>query len=123
MPSVLVVDDEDQIRLMLRDALEQAGYGVIEGRSGKEALEQYRQAPIDLVIMDILMPDKDGIEGIIELRQEFPDAKIIAITGGGTQDGTLDFLDVARMLGAERAFHKPFELKELVGAVDALLKN
>ena len=73
--------------------------------------------------MDILMPDKDGIEGIIELRQEFPDAKIIAITGGGTQDGTLDFLDVARMLGAERAFHKPFELKELVGAVDAILKN
>lgn len=123
MPSVLVVDDEDQIRLMLRAALEQAGYQVIEGRSGKEALDQYRHAPIDLVIMDILMPDKDGLESIIELRQEFPDAKIIAVTGGGAQEGSLDFLDVARMLGAKRAFHKPFELKELLEAVEAVLKH
>lgn len=123
MPSVLVVDDEDQIRLMLRTALEQAGYDVIEGRSGKEAVDQYRRAPTDLVIMDILMPDKDGLESIIELRQEFPDAKIIAVTGGGAQDGTLDFLDVARMLGATRAFHKPFELKDLLEAVDAELKT
>lgn len=123
MPSVLVVDDEDQIRLMLRTALEQAGYDVIEGRSGKEAVDQYRREPTDLVIMDILMPDKDGLESIIELRQEFPDAKIIAVTGGGAQDGTLDFLDVARMLGATRAFRKPFELKELLEAVDAELKT
>ena len=72
MPSILVVDDEDQIRQLLRETFEQAGYHVTEARDGKEALQQYRLAPADLVIMDILMPDQDGLETTATLRREFP---------------------------------------------------
>jgi len=62
MPSILVVDDDDQIRQLIRETLEQSGYHVTEARDGKEALQQYRLAPSDLVIMDTLMPDQDGLE-------------------------------------------------------------
>ena len=123
MPSILIVDDEDQIRALIRLTMEQAGYEVVEGRTGKEALELYRQSPPDLVIMDILMPNKDGLEGIMELRREFPEAKIIAITGGSAKIGTMDFLDVAKMMGARRTLHKPFQLQELVEAAEAELKT
>ena len=64
MPSILVVDDEDPVRQLICQSLEQAGYHVTEARHGKEALQQYRLAPADLVIMDILMPDQDGLETI-----------------------------------------------------------
>ncbi len=123
MASVLVVDDEDQVRGLIRATLEQAGYAVKEGRTGKEALTQYRSGPTDLVIMDILMPDKDGLESIMELRREFPDARIIAITGGSDKTGLMDFLHVAKMLGARQTLHKPFELKDLLQAAEKELKN
>lgn len=116
MPSVLIVDDEDQIRRLLRTTLEGAGYEVVEGSTGKEALQQYRTHQPNLVIMDILMPEKDGLEGILELRQEFPQAKIIAITGVNDKIGILNFLEVARMLGAKRTLQKPFDLDELLNA-------
>ncbi len=121
MPSVLVVDDEDQVRALLRTTLEKAGYQVVEGRTGKEGLERYRESPTDLVIMDILMPGKDGLESIMELRSEYPAAKIIAITGGSQNVGSMDFLDVAKMMGARRTLHKPFQLKELLEAAEAEL--
>jgi len=78
MPSILVVDDEDQIRHLIRETLEQAGYHITEACDGKEALQQYRLAPADLVIMDILMPNQDGLEATVALRREFPDVKVIA---------------------------------------------
>ena len=84
MPSVLIVDDEEAIRRLIRSTLEQAGYHVQEAADGKRGLSQYRQAPADLVIMDILMPDQDGLESILTLRREFPNAKIMAITGAAT---------------------------------------
>ncbi len=123
MSSVLIVDDEDQIRKLLRTTLERAGYEVIEGSTGKDALQQYRTHQVDLVIMDILMPDKDGLESILELRQEFPDAKVIAITGVNDKIGILNFLEVARMLGAKRTLRKPFELDELVKAVNEEIQH
>lgn len=119
MPSVLVVDDEDQIRQLIRETLEQAGYEVREARDGKDGLERYRAQPTDVVIMDILMPDQDGLESIMTLRREFPGARIIAITGGSDMIGILNFLDVAKMLGARRTLQKPFEMKTLVEAVAA----
>ena len=82
MPSVLVVDDQDQVRQLIRETLEQAGYEVEEACDGKEGLDRYRVRSTDLVIMDILMPDQDGLETIMTLRQEFPDIRIIAMTGG-----------------------------------------
>ncbi len=123
MPRVLVVDDEAQVRDLLRTTLEQAGYEVLEARTGREALQHYRDSPTDLVIMDILMPDKDGLESIMELRADYPDAKVIAITGGSTKVSTMDFLDIAKMMGAKRTLHKPFQLKELLEAVEAELKS
>ncbi|MBX3330749.1 MAG: response regulator [Nitrospira sp.] len=121
MPSVLVVDDQDQVRQLIRETLEQAGYEVEEARDGKEGLDRYRVRPTDLVIMDILMPDQDGLETIMTLRQEFPDSRIIAMTGGSDMVGIPNFLDVAKMLGARRTLQKPFELKVLLDAVAAEL--
>jgi two-component system, chemotaxis family, chemotaxis protein CheY len=121
MPSVLVVDDQDQVRQLIRETLEQAGYEVEEARDGKEGLERYRATSPDLVIMDILMPDQDGLEVIMTLRREFPDTRVIAMTGGSDAIGLLNLLDVAKMLGARRTLHKPFELKVLLDAVSAEL--
>lgn len=119
MLSVLVVDDEDQIRWVIREALEQAGYAVEEARGGKEGLERYRANPADVVLMDILMPDQDGLESIMTFRREFPASRVIAMTGGSDMIGILNFLDVAKMLGACRAIQKPFEIKTLLDAVAA----
>ena len=117
MPSVLIVDDEEAIRRLIHETLKQAGYHVHEASNGKEGLTRYRQSPTDLVIMDILMPDQDGLESILTLRQEFPEARIMAITGGSDMIGILNFLDVARMLGARRTLQKPFEMQQLLDAV------
>ena len=122
MPSVLVVDDEDQLRQLIREILEQAGYQVTEARDGKEAVIQYRLAPADVVIMDILMPEQDGLETTSTLRREFPNVKIIAITGSSEMIGILSFLDVAKMLGAHRALQKPFEMKTLLDMVQTELQ-
>ena len=117
MPSVLVIDDEDQVRQLIRETLELAGYEVEDARDGKEGLERYRAKSTDLVIMDILMPDQDGLESILALRREFPASRVIAITGGSDMIGVLNFLDVAKMLGARRTLQKPFEMKTLLDAV------
>lgn len=121
MSSVLVVDDQDEVRQLIRETLEQAGYEVEEARDGKEGLERYRARSTDLVIMDILMPEQDGLEAIMTLHREFPDTRVIAMTGGSDTIGVLNFLDVAKMFGARRTLQKPFELKVLLDAVAAEL--
>ncbi|MDH4301956.1 MAG: response regulator [Nitrospira sp.] len=123
MPLVLVVDDQDQVRHLIKETLEQAGYEVEEARDGKEGLERYRTKSVDLVIMDILMPEQDGLEGIITLRREFPDARVIAMTGGSEAIGALNVLDIATMLGATRTLQKPFDLKSLLDTVAAEVMN
>jgi two-component system chemotaxis response regulator CheY len=123
MPSVLVVDDEDQIRQLIRETLEQAGYDVQEASNGKQGLERYRTKPADLVIMDILMPDQDGLESIMTLRREFPASRVIAITAGSDMIGILNFLDVAKMLGARRTIQKPFDMQTLLDAVQSELSH
>ena len=123
MPSVLVVDDEDQIRQLIRETLEQAGYDVQEASDGKQGLERYRAKPADLVIMDILMPDQDGLESIMTLRREFPASRVIAITGGSDMIGILNFLDVAKMLGARRTLQKPFDMQTLLDAAQSELSH
>jgi CheY-like chemotaxis protein len=123
MPSILVVDDEEQIRQLIRTTFEEAGYQVVEAGNGKEALARYRRTPTDLVVTDILMPDQDGLECITTLRHESPNVKIIAITGGSDMIGVLGFLDVAKMLGAHQTLQKPFEMKTLLEAADAALQS
>jgi two-component system, chemotaxis family, chemotaxis protein CheY len=120
--SVLVVDDEDQIRELIRNTFEQSGYQVSEASTGKAALEKYRTAPTDLIIMDILMPDQDGFESISTIRHESPKVKIIAMTGSNDMIGVLDYLDVAKMLGAHYTLQKPFEMKDLLDAAQSVLE-
>jgi CheY-like chemotaxis protein len=120
MHSILVVDDDDQFRSMLRQVLGREGYEVVEARNGREGMALYRAEPTDLVISDILMPEREGLQTIRELRREFPEAKIIAVSGGGP-GGTMNFLKAAKLLGAERTLWKPFELDELRQVVREVL--
>ncbi len=117
MKSILVVDDHEPIRRLIRQVLEQIGYQVREGCSGKEGVDLYRSAPTDLVIMDILMPEQNGFESIQILRGEFPTVKIIAMTGGCEDMGAMSILELARMLGARRTLSKPLDLTALLDAV------
>jgi CheY-like chemotaxis protein len=120
MSRVLVIDDDVPTRRMLRQALERAGYEVIEAHEGLEGVRHCQEAHVDVVITDILMPDKEGLETIRELRQNFPALKIIAISGGGHQ-GTLNFLEVATRFGAQSTLQKPFSLRQILETIQALL--
>jgi len=121
MPNILIIDDDNQFRTMLRKMVERNGYEVIEASDGKEGIKLYRKNPTDLIITDLIMPEKDGIETIQELRKDFTDVKIIAISGGGRL-GPHDYLHLAKMLGAQRTLTKPIELDELLKAIEELLK-
>jgi DNA-binding NtrC family response regulator len=120
MATILVIDDDYQMRAMLQQMLMRAGHRVIEAANGREGLNLYRTEPTDLIITDLIMPEKEGIETIIELRKEFPSARIIAISGGG-KTGILDFLPLAKKLGAVRTLSKPFERQAMVEAVQEVL--
>lgn len=119
MASVLIVDDQDMVRRTLRVALESEGLDVREAGDGDEALRLYRKTPADVVITDIVMPNKEGIETIFELRRSSPKVKIIAMSGRDT----VDFLDMARKLGADHALRKPFEMRLLVTLVRSCLEG
>jgi PAS domain S-box-containing protein len=120
MKKILVIDDEPQIRKMFRQILSEKGYTIIEACDGNEGIKQYRENQPDLVITDLVMPEKEGIETIIALRKEFPEAKIIAISGGGRNHPDA-YLHFAKTLGAERTFSKPLDWPELTEAVRELL--
>ncbi len=117
---ILVIDDDDRIRIMLRQMLEAVGYEVVNASNGKEGIRLYRKDPAYLIITDIIMPEKEGIEVIMELKKDFPDVKIIAISGGGQIDAE-EHLHMAKMLGAKFTFTKPFERKELLDAVKEIV--
>ena len=114
MATILIIDDEEIIRVLLRSALEEAGYEVTEAANGREGLELYRHRQTDLVITDILMPELNGLDMLLELTREFLDAKVIAISGAGEEKNVVD---VAKLLGARQTFQKPFSLPLLLGAV------
>lgn len=122
MGRILIVEDDKSVRELLREILRRAGHDVVAAGNGKEAIALYKESPADLTITNILMPEKEGLETIQELRREDPDIKIIAISGGG-QIGPADYLEVARRFGAMRTFSKPFDRKELLKAVDELLEE
>ena len=120
MIRILVIDDEAAVRDMMRQTLERAGYEVVDARDGRQGLVQLRQQPVNLVITDILMPEQEGIETIRILRKEFPQIKILAISGGGKL-GKLEVLPVAQAFGAHCTLAKPFERKDLLDAVSTLV--
>lgn len=116
-----MVDDEAEIREVLRSFLGRSGYEVILAEDGLAGMQKMSESAIDLVITDLLMPQQEGIETILQLRNEYPEVPIIAMSGGGRMAGTMDILHTAKLLGATRTFSKPFNPVELVGAVKELL--
>lgn len=119
MYTILVAEDEEGIRQLIRQSLEQKGHDVCEAANGEEALRALRTIPFDLVITDIFMPERDGLETIMYLRKEMPDVKIIAISG---MENRL-FLDNASGLGATRVLPKPFRPSQLLELVDDLMSK
>ena len=120
MARILVVDDDDLIRRLVVKTLERAGYEVVASADGRQAAQEYDKDPTDLIITDLFMPEKEGMEIIMELRRDHPDVKIIAISGAGSL-GPTGYLEVARMIGASRTLAKPFGKEELLNTVRELL--
>lgn len=120
MANILIMDDEEPIRSIVRQMLERAGHTVREAADGAEGVALFRTSRPDLVITDILMPNKGGLLAIKEIRQLDPGAKILAISGGG-KDGRLNFLSTARTFEGLETLRKPFTRAELLAAVNGLL--
>ena len=120
MPIVLLIEDEPEMRRVLARALGRR-YIVVEAEDGEEGLEALRRHRPDLVVTDIIMPDKEGIETIREIQETAPGTKIIAISGGGSSGSQL-FSDVARAFGADAVLMKPFALERLMAEVANLLR-
>lgn len=123
MTKILIIDDDPQVRGMLREAFKEANYEVVEAQDGAEGLKKIKETPVALVVTDILMPQQEGLETIRALRLECPDVKIVAISGGLTSFREIDVLHLARKTGAHRTFQKPFHLHELLEAIRLLLKD
>ena len=120
MARILVIDDDDQVRRVLVRTLQREDYDVDELDDGEKALKSFRQNKYDLLITDIIMPGKEGIETMIEIKREFPGVKVIAISGGG-RISSRDCLSMAKHMGAKYTFSKPFERSELLEAVKELI--
>lgn len=116
--NILVVDDDPEVRHVLRAILESAGYGVAEAGNGRQALVECRKQNVDLMITDLVMPDQEGIETIKLARRTYPRLRIIAISGafGG------EYLRIAQLLGADMALPKPLRMDALLEAVRRILQ-
>lgn len=119
--SILVVDDDASIRELLRKLFEKSGYAVREAADGSAALRLMREEQADCVVTDIIMPEKEGIETILEIRRTYPETQIVAISGGG-RIGPLNYLKMAKLMGARYVFSKPFSAADLLDAVSSLLQ-
>jgi CheY-like chemotaxis protein len=122
MPRILVIDDEEVLRKIVRVVLEVAGYEVLEAVNGAAGLRREREQGADLVLVDIFMPEMDGLEVIRRLRADSPQTRIIAMSGGG-KSGQMDMLTAAAALGASRTLRKPFEPRELLAVVGDVLEQ
>jgi CheY-like chemotaxis protein len=117
---ILLIDDEEAFRSVLKQVLQNAGYDVVEASNGAEGIRYFHDQPADMIITDIIMPEKEGIETIIELKKTYPDVKLIAMSGGGWYGTDIDF-DMAKKLGAY-TLNKPFALQELLDVVSELFE-
>ncbi len=121
MAKILVVDDDETIRCMLTKMLAMDSHNVTTANNGIHALDCLRRQLPDVVIMDIIMPEKEGFETIREIRRDYPKLKIIAISGGG-YIGATSYLKLAKTLGANLTIEKPLHMSELLAAVQQLVR-
>lgn len=120
MLNVMIIEDDEQLRKMLQIMIEKEGYSVEVASNGEEAIKLFKTQPSELIITDLLMPEKDGLETIMEVKRDNPHVKIIAVSGGG-QVGSKTYLKVAERLGAQHIFSKPFKRTDLLEAVASLI--
>lgn len=114
MATILVVDDQEPIRALLRDALEGDGHEVLEAANGRHGLALYRKRSADLIITDMVMPEMNGLDMLLELTRRCPNVNVIAMSDGR---GSAGWLDAAKLLGTRQTFQKPFDMEELLSAV------
>lgn len=120
MPGILIVEDEKELREMLKMSLLRHKYTVLEAVDGKDAITHFKPSITDLVITDLIMPDEDGLKVIMKLREIKPAIKIIAISGGG-KAGPGSYLNLAKALGADAIYSKPFSINDLISRIEELL--
>jgi CheY-like chemotaxis protein len=127
MPLILVVDDDEMVRSTVKAMLESRGHEVAVAVDGEDGLRQLQKQSFDLVLCDIFMPNKDGIGTLREVRRVSADLPVIIMTGGSPnagrigERGDVDYLHMARLLGATRTIGKPFTIKQLIVLVDEAL--
>lgn len=120
--NILVIEDDDALRKVLARILRMAGHEVTEADNGEVGLRLFDQAPFDVVVTDLLMPEKEGIETIMELREKNPGLKILAVSGGLRIDREGPLQD-AEALGADASLAKPFSVEEFTAAVEELIRR
>ena len=120
MARILVIDDTASVRELLEQMLRLTGYDVVLAANGKEGIDQLRRQPVELVITDLFMPEKEGLETIQELRRDFPNIGIIAMSG---EPGMPSLLGIAKRFGALKTIEKPFDRAEMLAAVEEVLRS
>jgi len=120
VPKILIVDDDPQVRSLLTERFQKAGFEAFSAENGRQGMKMLSTSLPDVVITDLIMPEQEGIETIMQLRRDYPQIKIIAISGG-IRGGTVNFLSAARELGASKVYKKPFQFQELLAGVHELL--
>jgi DNA-binding response OmpR family regulator len=120
--SILLVDDDEQFRVMLSEALISEGFLVREASDGSQGLKHYAERPTDLVITDLVMPEKEGLEMIVEIKQLHSEVKIIAMSGGG-RGSSQNYLKMAKAFGARLVLAKPFTHREMLEAISQVLEH
>lgn len=122
MGRILIIDDDYHILKMMKKMLERAGFEVELASNGNEGLRAFKNTPADLVICDIIMPEKEGLETIREMKRLYSDIKILAMSGGG-RVSSKNYLSTASAFGASRTMAKPFSQKQMVSTVRELLRT
>jgi len=118
-PVICVADDDIDVREVICAMLTRAGYRAVGAADGNQLLRDVERTKAATVVLDIVMPDREGLSTIAELKQRFPATRILAISGGGAS-GLMCYLDIARKLGADDALSKPFSQDQLLAKIDAL---
>ena len=113
-PTVCVIDDDEHVRTTLAEILRRSGYSVVLASDGDMGLEVVEQSGAAIVVTDIVMPNREGIETNREIKRRFPAVRILAISGGGSKSSSTDFLELAYALGADDVLAKPFRMAELL---------
>lgn len=120
MAKILIADDDPEILKFLTTILTLEGHQIKAVADGEMAVQAAAKEKFDLIITDIIMPNKEGIETIMEIKEMSPTMRILAISGGGRQ-GRMDFLRMAEMVGAYEVLAKPFEPRDLLKKIEACL--